>query len=150
MSGLPEGYNVRALAEPDLDNGFLDCLAQLTVVGEISPERREETLQYILSRPDTYYIRVITDESGRVVATGTLFVERKFIRNCGSVGHIEDIVVDQGQRGKNLGKAIVTHLAGIAQELGCYKVILDCDKENVVFYEKCEFKDKGAFMAQYF
>ncbi len=170
MSRLPEGYNVRALVEADLDNGFLDCLAQLTVVGEISPERRQgkrvfvsrlfssfllsrhwlETLQYILSRPDTYFIRVITDESGRVVGSGTLFVERKFIRNCGSVGHIEDIVVDQGQRGKNLGKAIVTHLAGIAKELGCYKVILDCDKENVVFYEKCEFKDKGAFMAQYF
>lgn len=103
-----------------------------------------------MSRPDIYYIRVITDESGRVVAAGTLLVERKFIRGCGSVGHIEDIVVDKSQRGKSLGKAIVVHLAGIAQDLRCYKVILDCDKENVVFYEKCGFKDKGSFMAKYF
>ena len=39
----------------------------------------------------------------RIVATGTLLVELKFHRGCGSVGHIEDVVVDAAYRGSKLG-----------------------------------------------
>ena len=37
------------------------------------------------------------------MATGTLLVELKFHRGCGSVGHIEDVVVDAAHRGSKLG-----------------------------------------------
>jgi glucosamine-phosphate N-acetyltransferase len=43
------------------------------------------------------------EEGGRIIATGTLLLERKFARGCGLCGHIEDIVVDAGQRGKGMG-----------------------------------------------
>lgn len=130
--------------------GYLDCLAQLTVVGEISKEDFFQRFQYFNDRSDSYHLYVITDESGdKIVAAGTLLIEKKFIRNLGTCGHIEDIVVDCSQRGKNLGKILIQALKELAIQLGCYKVILDCEEGKVQFYEKCGFKEKGRQMAFY-
>lgn len=35
-----------------------------------------------------------------------------------------------------------------AQELGCYKVILDCSEDNVPFYEKCGLTRKEVQMVK--
>ncbi|GFP96528.1 glucosamine 6-phosphate n-acetyltransferase [Phtheirospermum japonicum] len=93
---------------------------------------------------DDYLICVIEDNhiSGKIVGTGSVFIEKKFIRNCGKVGHIEDVVVDSSVRGKQLGKKIIGFLSDHARRMGCYKVILDCSVNNRPFYEKCGFKQK--------
>jgi glucosamine-phosphate N-acetyltransferase len=45
-------------------------------------------------KSDTYKIIVIVDVAKqRVIASGSLIIERKFIRQLGTAGHIEDIVV---------------------------------------------------------
>jgi len=50
-------------------------------------------------------VRVIEDRvHGKIMGAGTLLVEPKFIRECGSTGHIEDIVVHEAARGLGLGK----------------------------------------------
>lgn len=57
------------------------------------------------SRPGDYFPIVIEDRTkGLVVASATILIERKFIRQCGIVGHIEDVVVHESQRGHNLGR----------------------------------------------
>lgn len=80
------------------------------------------------SCPSTYYVTVIEDtETGKIIGAATLFVEMKFIRNCATVkktlssilfayetskavsiflqkGVIEDVVVSDQYRGKQLGK----------------------------------------------
>ncbi|XP_047308078.1 glucosamine 6-phosphate N-acetyltransferase-like, partial [Impatiens glandulifera] len=101
---------------------------------------------------DDHVICVIEDpmNKNKIIATGSVFIERKFIRNCGKVAHIEDIVVDSAARGMNLGKKIVGFLTDHAQSTGCYKVILDCSLENKTFYEKCGFKQKEIQMVRYF
>ncbi|KAF3785819.1 hypothetical protein EJ110_NYTH26952 [Nymphaea thermarum] len=49
---------------------------------------------------DDHVICIVEDtEQGRLVATGSIFVERKFVRDCGKVGHIEDVVVDSAAQG---------------------------------------------------
>ncbi|KAI3471936.1 hypothetical protein Pfo_028624 [Paulownia fortunei] len=90
------------------------------------------------------------NNSGKIVATGSVFIEKKFIRNCGKVGHIEDVVVDSSVRGKHLGKKIIGFLSDHARAMGCYKVILDCSVENRPFYERCGFKQKEVQMVKYF
>lgn len=100
-------------------------------------------------RADTYQPIVILDEIDRVVGCGTLVIERKFIRSLGSLGHIEDIVVLDDQRGKGLGKLIINALCHLAFQLGCYKVSLDCDPKNEEFYRKCHLENKGFQMALY-
>jgi glucosamine-phosphate N-acetyltransferase len=86
---------------------------------------------------------------GKIVACGTLFLELKFIHTGGWCGHIEDVVVDKAERGRGLGRLIVSTLKNAAQRLGCYKVILDCADANVGFYEKCGFSRKEVCMARY-
>jgi glucosamine-phosphate N-acetyltransferase len=84
------------------------------------------------------------------VATASLLIEPKFIRNLSAVGHIEDVVVDPTMRGKHLGKKLIEHLTAVAKKAGCYKVILDCNEENMLFYEKCGYTKKGVEMGLYF
>lgn len=114
--------------------------------------------------PATYYSIVIVDNvSDRIVAIGTVFIERKFLRGFGSVGHIEDIAVDKSQQGKKLGLRIIQALTHISENTGCYKTILNCNDGNIreslvdvcgesaaltsrhvhtAFYEKCGYTKK--------
>jgi len=66
-----------------------------------------------------------------VVGTGTVFMEKKFLRGLGTVGHIEDIAVDKSQQGKKLGLRIIQALTGISEGLGAYKTILNCSDHNI-------------------
>lgn len=58
-------------------------------------------------------------------------MEKKFLRNLGTVGHIEDIAVDKTQQGKKLGLRIIQTLTGISEGLGAYKTILNCSDHNI-------------------
>ena len=35
---------------------------------------------------------------------------------------------------------LIDHLLAVSRAVGCYKVILDCNDQNVAFYEKLGFK----------
>ena len=95
----------------------------------------------------TYKIIVIYDvQQKRVIGCGSLILEKKFIRSLGVAGHIEDIVVKEGYRGKNLGLRLIEVLKLLAEDSKCYKVILDCSDKNVAFYQKCGFEKKGVQM----
>ena len=88
-------------------------------------------------------------KTNKIVASGTIFVEQKLIRNYGKVGHIEDIVVDESCRGYGLGKKMIEYLSNIGKDMECYKCILDCDDKNTGFYERCGYVRKGAEMSKY-
>lgn len=76
------------------------------------------------SGPDGEYFVVVVEEekTGKVVGTGTLVLEKKFLRNLGVCGHVEDIAVARECQGLRLGQGIIRVLDGIAEGLGCYKV----------------------------
>ncbi|XP_024394344.1 glucosamine 6-phosphate N-acetyltransferase isoform X2 [Physcomitrium patens] len=131
--------------------GFMQLLGQLTVAGAVSEEQFGERVKYLQELGDDHYVAVIEDtEKGQIIATGSVLIEHKFLRNCGKVGHIEDVVVDQTVRGQRLGQRIIESLTQFAKDKGCYKVILDCSVENAAFYEKCGYKRKEIQMAAYF
>lgn len=128
-AALPSGYTIRPLRESDYSAGFLDVLRVLTVVGEVTRAAWTERYGFMRARNDTYYVLVICDDSGagadgegRIVGTGAVVVERKFIHNLGLVGHIEDIAVARDQQGKKLGLRIIQALDELAARVGCYKV----------------------------
>ncbi|KAG9439756.1 hypothetical protein H6P81_019921 [Aristolochia fimbriata] len=142
---------IRRLQLSDKSKGFVELLNQLTLSDSISDMDFAVRFQELNSCGDDHFIYVIEDDRvGKIIATGTLFIEKKFIRNCGKVGHIEDVVVDSSARGKRLGQKIIHFLSERAKSVGCYKVILDCDDKNRGFYQKCGFKEKGVQMAKYF
>lgn len=148
-SSLPANYTIRPLQRSDYTANHLDPLRVLTKVGDISQEAWESQYDSMAKVPDTYFLLVVCDDRGKIVGTGTLLKERKFIRNLGNVGHVEDIAVLEDQQGKKLGLYILRALGYIAEKVGCYKQILDCSAQNEGFYVKCGFKRAGYEMAQY-
>ena len=98
----------------------------------------------------TYFTVVIEDiERRQIAAAGSIVIEKKFLHGNGLAGHIEDIVVHEGYRGKNFGKWIIEQLKFVGDRVGAYKIILDCSEKNVPFYEKCGFKQKEVEMVLY-
>ncbi|CAG8918334.1 unnamed protein product [Penicillium salamii] len=166
IAALPQDYTIRPLRRSDYNRGYLDVLRVLTTVGEITEEAWNKRYEWITSRNDEYYMLVVCDGEDRIVGTGSLIVERKFIHSLGMVGHIEDIAVEKNQQGKKLGLRIIQALDHVAAQVGCYKVcllqtrvlvstntqqsILDCSEVNEGFYVKCGFKRAGLEMAHYY
>ncbi|KAG0226795.1 acyl-CoA N-acyltransferase [Mortierella sp. GBAus27b] len=147
---LPEGYLMRPLESTDYHKGFYDCLAGLTVVGEVSEQSFLQTFETMLRCQTVYHVVVIEDlQQSRIVATGTLIVEQKFLRGCAKAGHIEDIVVHDSQRGKKFGIRLIDQLRYLGGQVGCYKLLLTCSETNEPFYEKSGFQRKDLHMAQY-
>ena len=144
-------FIMREIEETDYKLNYLGILSQLTKAPEVDPEAFKQRVREIKDEPNLHLILVlISRKTGNIVASGTVWVEQKFIRGLGKVGHIEDIVVDSNVRGKNLGRIIVEALHRIAfQEEGVYKVILDCSEKNVPFYMKLNYKKTGNNMAIY-
>ncbi|ETO04980.1 glucosamine 6-phosphate N-acetyltransferase [Reticulomyxa filosa] len=143
---------LRPLEKEDFKKGYLELLSQLTQVGEITEKQFNETFDVINSNKSSQVIYVIESTTEKkIVATGTLLAEQKFIHGCGKCGHIEDVVVDNSYRGKHFGQRIISKLVEIAKADGkIYKVILDCNDKNIEFYKKCGFDWKGNEMALYF
>lgn len=147
-----ENYVIRRLEASDYSKGFMELLEQLSASGQVvSEEQFLDRLREVEDLGGDHFISVVEDaNSGRIVATGSVFLEKKFLRACGKVGHIEDVVVDSSVRGKHLGQKIVYFLTDYAKLAGCYKVILDCTVENKAFYLKCGFTEKNVQMSVYF
>ncbi|VDK53635.1 unnamed protein product [Cylicostephanus goldi] len=58
------GFHVRPLKITDYDNGFLEVLAQLTTVGDVSREAFEDRFRSMSStRPLAYYVVVVENVS---------------------------------------------------------------------------------------
>ncbi|EMD36433.1 hypothetical protein CERSUDRAFT_115443 [Gelatoporia subvermispora B] len=148
-AALPQDLHIRPLASSDYRRGHLSVLSVLTVVTDPGEAAWVAQFNAMRAAPRTYYSIVIVDHSDKIVAVGTVFVERKFLRGLGTVGHIEDIAVDKSQQGKKLGLRIIQALSGISENSGCYKTILNCSDSNIPFYQKCGFEKKENEMAKY-
>ncbi|KAL7309238.1 Glucosamine-phosphate N-acetyltransferase-like protein [Mucor circinelloides] len=101
QSALPPSYLIRPLKRDDDEKGFIELLSQLSIVGSITQESFKGRFDLLKQQGSTYII--VIEEDNRIVACATLLVEYKFLRECGIVGHIEDVVVHDSQRGKKLG-----------------------------------------------
>ena len=54
--------------------------------------------------------------------------------------YIDDLCVDENQRGKHIGTALYRHVLDFARQSGCYNVTLNvwsCNPSALRFYEKC-------------
>lgn len=100
-----EGLQVRPLGSKDYERGFLEILSQLTSVGTVTKEDFIRRFHQMKNCHNTYYITVIVDtKKDKIIGSGTIVHEQKFIHDCGSRGIIEDIIVSDQYRGKQLGK----------------------------------------------
>ena len=126
-----------------------DYEAYMSLINEFRPtsftrDQFYETLRYIQQTGDIWII----EEDGEMVATATIFYEKKFIYNTCILAHIEDVCVMSSKRGMGYGKKIIQHLFQEAKERKCYKLTLDCNDTNVGFYESCGLTKRGNQMCE--
>lgn len=78
---------------------------------------------------------------GKIIGTGTLHFQRKFIHNRAVVGRIEDVIIHKDYRGSGYGKKLIQHLIQQAKQT-CYKVV-DCTTDLASFYQHCGMTKSG-------
>ncbi|GAA5895819.1 hypothetical protein JCM5296_006675 [Sporobolomyces johnsonii] len=153
QSSLPAGLTLRPLCSTDYTRQHITLLSHLTSAPDIGPSRWTERFNELLAvnavQPTYLNVVIVEDESDRLVGQAMVVVERKFLRDAGLVGHVEDVVVDPRMQGKKLGLRLLEVLTALSEKVGCYKTILDCDPKNEAFYVKCGYENKGCEMAKY-
>ena len=135
---------IRKLQQEDVspDSDFVRILSQLSSSDNKACDYSvlwDQYAEQTNSLPVYVYVIVAVDNDV-VIGTGSIIIERKFLRGGGIVGHIEDVVVDEDIRATGAGRMIVSQLVEIAKSSSCYKVILNCSEGNVPFYGKCGFR----------
>jgi glucosamine-phosphate N-acetyltransferase len=146
--------SVRELVLEDLDNGFLESLdSLLRGTSRLERSNARTVLAEIRSNPlHRIFVAVIPQRKSGVevvVGTTTLLVEPKFIFNGGRVGHIEDVSIRSGYQNMGLGRRLVLHATQVAKEMGCVKIVLDCSKETMPFYEKLGYSYQDNCMKKF-
>jgi len=150
-----EKYLIRPLSISDYDHGFIDLLCQLTECGQITYDEFKQRFYQMKQCLNTYYILIIEDINlnKQIIGTATLVCEKKFIRQLGIRGRIEDVVVDNRYRGQQLGKLLIDLLTKFAHEkCHCYKISLECKDDLVSFYKQFGYdhEDKQNYLCQRF
>jgi len=144
-------FHVRPLRIDDDDNcGYMSLLAQLTSVGTVSREQFRHRFRSMQTPACNYYVLVV-EYRERIVASATLVIEWKFIHAAGCRGRVEDVVVAKEVRRFGLGKLVVAYLCALAEDVGVYKLSLECRDELIRFYEQFGVcKDGTNFMVRRF
>lgn len=141
-----EDFYIRDLRINDYNNNYLGLLQQLYSLSDISQDFFEKQLENIKTRTN-YYIRIIEEKStGKIVATGSIYIEFKFAYNLGKVAYIDDIIVDKDYRNKGLGRMLLAHLKRLAYANGAVYINVLVSEEYSKFFESMGFiKDKNHY-----
>ena len=133
---------VDKLTEKDIIK-YLSVLNDLTNVYNDDDELKfliRNFKDYVNSLLPNMHIYIMM-KNNDIIGSGSLVVENKIIHGFGKVGHIEDVVIEKSQQNKGYGKLLLNHLIKKGKEFNCYKVVLNCEDENLGFYEKIKPSD---------
>ena len=134
-----------------IKRNYLQLLSNLSMTTEIESNHFEKNIRRI-HEMGMIIVGIMGDiktEQFAIIASGTIIIEPKIIRQGKNVGHIEDIVVSKEMRNKGISQEILTILKSFASKQNCYKIILDCDEAVKKVYMKNGFVVKGIQMAEY-
>ena len=120
---------------------YLELINEFRIT-KFTEDQFKQTLQRIQASSVIY----VYEEAGKLLATGTIIYEYKFIFNTCVYANIEDICVRKSYRRQGLGKRLMQYL--INQSRHCYKITLVCADDNIKFYESCGLTYRGNQMCQ--
>ncbi len=116
---------------------------------KFSPAELEE-----IFRDENRPVFVCADEEGRVLGYAICIHEQilnSSIRTDVKTLHIDDLCVDEAERGRHIGRRLYEHVLDYARGAGCYNVTLNVWSLNpaaMAFYEKCGLKPQKIGMEQ--
>ena len=140
-------YMIREIDIKDYYKGYIELLSELTNTPKFDFERWEKQINLI--KDNNYHNIFVIEDDGKIIASITIIIELKIIRNLNNVCHIEDIVVSKNYRGKGIGKQLIEYCKDYSKKKNCYKIILNCNNTLLNFYEKLGFRNKNLEMSLY-
>ncbi len=137
---------IRAATAADLPR-IIELVAQLSMdepreeLGPPLPERYREVFQEIEADPRQRLL--VLEAQGRVVAALALIIVPNLTHTGRPYAIVENVVVDEPERGAGYGEMIMRHAIEEARRAGCYKVSLTSNKgrpDAHRFYERLGFR----------
>lgn len=127
---------IRFLRESDFSKGFIECLEEL---GKLQAKLSDMLISYKSRKKHGIKTFVVEDKfSNKIIASASLIIEPKF-RYTEKCGHLEDVCVAKTHQHQGFGKKLVFHVLQYAKKKKCYKVILNCNDNNIPFYNSLGF-----------
>ena len=128
------------------------CSELLNVLAKATSDSHEifdsETFEDLISNERGSL--VVAEESGNVLGMASISFNLA-LRYNGEYCQLEELVVDQDARGKNVGGLLIEETIRLAKIRGCKEFglyILESTKHNQTFYEKYGFIKVGEEMRQ--
>ena len=128
------------------------CSELLNVLAKATSDSHEifdsETFEHLISNERGSL--VVAEESGNVLGMASISFNLA-LRYNGEYCQLEELVVDQDARGKNVGGLLIEETISLAKIRGCKEFglyILESTKHNQTFYEKYGFIKGGEEMRQ--
>ena len=132
---MKDAYQIRRAEEKDIP-GIMDLLVQVCMVHHaIRPDLFNgpatkytvDELKAIIDNDDTP-VFVCVGETDRVLGHSFCIFQQHVGHNILTdvkTLYIDDLCVDEAQRGKGVGKALYDHVLAFARKAGCYNVTLN-------------------------
>ena len=140
-------YIIREININDYYKGYLELLSELTNTPNFDFENWEKQINLI--KDNNYHNIFVIEDAGKIIASITILIELKIIRNLKNVCHIEDLVISKENRGKGISKKLLDYCIDYSKKENCYKIILNCNEKLIKFYEKFGFENKNKEMSLY-
>ena len=128
------------------------CLELLDVLAKATSDQHEifdlETFENLISNERGSL--VVAEENGSVLGMASISFNLA-LRYNGEYCQLEELVVDQDARGKNVGGLVIEETIKLAKKRGCKEYglyILESTKHNQGFYEKYGFVKVGEELRQ--
>lgn len=143
---LPSGATVREATEADLPR-IIELLAQLSLdeqredAGPPLPDAYRRALQEVLA--DRRQRLLLVEVEGRIAGSAVLIIVPNLSHQGRPYAMVDNVIVDEAQRGRGYGALLLRFAAGVALETGCYKLSLTSNKlrpEAHRFYERLGFR----------
>jgi glucosamine-phosphate N-acetyltransferase len=135
-------FQIRRCRKEDFE-GVLLLLQQLWPDKNLDAAALRKVFDYALAADRQIYLCAIDGEN--VIGFVSMTVKNS-LWQAASLGHIDELVVDQQYRRRRLGTQLLDAIVGQAREAGCSRVELDSAfhrKEAHRFYEQHDFENRA-------
>ena len=142
----PVEAHARRATEADLPR-IIELLAQLSLdaprerPGPSLPESYRRAFQEIAA--DKRQQLFVVEDAGRIVGTACLIIVPNLSHEGTPYALVENVVVNEPQRGAGYGELLMRHAMAEAQRAGCYKLSLTSNKQRADahrFYQRLGFR----------
>lgn len=131
--------NIKVLTKSDLNSSIQSQISKLFM--QLSPKKKQVDLKDIML-PENPMILVYCEDRGKVLGMASL-CHYKVV--SGNKGWIEDVVVDNDQRGRGIGKQLIETLIEVGNKMHLSEILLfteDHRVDAIRLYTKLGFKLK--------